>query len=383
MYAYTLLASLLATTVTAAPQWGDQHASLTYFNNRTIFQTPSDYNAPGTLYARSIQLSSGSLLATWENYSPEPPQVSFPIFQSDDLGASWQEIAHVEDRVYGYGLRYQPFLYELPRNWAGWQKGTIFLAGSAIPTNLSSTHIELYASEDQGKTWKFVSHIAAGGEAVPDNGLTPVWEPFLMLHGNKLVCYYSDQRDPSYGQKLVHQTTQDGLTWSAVVDDVTMPVYTDRPGMTTVAKMSDGRFVLTFENGGGLVNGQVPPQYTFPVYYKISSDPLNFGAVEAQALVSSDGTVPVSSPYVIFDDKAKRLIVSCGTDNDVFTNDNLGDAASWKTQYTGERTSYTRNLGIIRDHKGQTALHITGGGLLPPAGQHNQVADGVVDMRHW
>jgi hypothetical protein len=54
------------------------------------------------------------------------------------------------------------------------------MAGSAIPTDLSSTHIELYASRDSGVTWKFVSHIAAGGRAVPDNGLTPVWEPFLM-----------------------------------------------------------------------------------------------------------------------------------------------------------------------------------------------------------
>lgn len=52
-------------------------------------------------------------------------------------------------------------------------------------------------------TWTFVSHVAHGGEALPDNGLTPVWEPFLMLYKGQIVCYYSDQRDSLHGQKLV------------------------------------------------------------------------------------------------------------------------------------------------------------------------------------
>jgi hypothetical protein len=31
------------------------------------------------------------------------------------------------------------------------------------------TQLELYASRDDGLTWEFVSHVARGGEALPNN----------------------------------------------------------------------------------------------------------------------------------------------------------------------------------------------------------------------
>ena len=149
-------------------------------SDKTIFTPPSDYNIPRTLYARNEQLPNGDLLATWENYSPEPPLVYFPIYRSKDYGKTWKEISKVQDEVNGFGLRYQPFLYYLPESVGSFKAGTLLLAGNSIPENLSSTHIDLYASHDEGLTWEFLSHIAAGGEAEPDNGLTPVWEPFLL-----------------------------------------------------------------------------------------------------------------------------------------------------------------------------------------------------------
>lgn len=155
-------------------------ATIPTYNAVTVFQPPADYNVPRVLYARNLELANGDLLAIWENYSKEPPQVYFPVYRSRDHGRTWKEISRIHDQVYGYGLRYQPELYRLPERIGSFPAGTILMAGSAIPTDLSSTHIELYASHDSGVTWKFVSHIAAGGRAVPDNGLTPVWEPFLM-----------------------------------------------------------------------------------------------------------------------------------------------------------------------------------------------------------
>lgn len=95
----------------------------------------------------------------------------------------------MQDTQQKWGLRYQPFLDILPKDFTGYKAGTVLLSGSSIPTDLSKTQIELYASTDKGVTWKFVSHIAAGGEARPNNGLTPVWEPFLMLYKNTLICY--------------------------------------------------------------------------------------------------------------------------------------------------------------------------------------------------
>jgi hypothetical protein len=48
----------------------------------------------------------------------------------------------------------------------GYPAGTILLAGNSIPADLSKTQLDLYASTDNGVTWKFVSHIANGGKAV-------------------------------------------------------------------------------------------------------------------------------------------------------------------------------------------------------------------------
>lgn len=157
-----------------------QSSSPSPLTNVTIFTPPSDYNIPRTLYARNEQLPNCDLLATWENYSPEPPLVYFPIYRSKDYGKTWSNVSEVHDTANGFGLRYQPFLYYLPESIGSFKAGTLLLAGNSIPTNLSSTHIDLYASYDDGLTWEFLSHIAAGGEAVPNNGLTPVWEPFLL-----------------------------------------------------------------------------------------------------------------------------------------------------------------------------------------------------------
>lgn len=184
----TLLLSLIP-LVSAAPSSAKTPST---FAQREVFTPPVDsanWTDPKVLYARSAQLKDGSLIATWENYTPEPPQVYFPIYHSKDGGYTWKERSRVQDQVNGWGLRYQPFLYVLPKDFAGYKAGTVLLSGSSIPTDLSLTQIELYASTDNGKTWKFVSHIASGGEARPNNGLTPVWEPFLMLYKNKLICY--------------------------------------------------------------------------------------------------------------------------------------------------------------------------------------------------
>jgi hypothetical protein len=119
----------------------------------TIYSPPSSYKIPRVLYARTMLLTQqdehkGTILATWENYSSEPPY--FPIYKSTDRGRTWSEISKVKDEVNGWGLRYQPFLFELPEPIGGFPAGTILLAGSAIPENLSKTQIDLYASTNKG-----------------------------------------------------------------------------------------------------------------------------------------------------------------------------------------------------------------------------------------
>lgn len=356
------LTTFLSAVPFIAPLVSAQVAPTT-FSRRVVFTPPSNYTDPRVLYARTAQLPDGDLLATWENYSPEPPQVYFPIWRSADNGYTWKEISRVQDQVNGWGLRYQPFLYVLPEDFAGYAAGTVLLAGSSIPTDLSRTQIDLYASTDKGVTWKFVSHIAAGGEARPNNGLTPVWEPFLMMNKKTLICYYSDQRaNTTHGQKMVHQTTTDLKNWGAVIDDVAYPTYTDRPGMPTVIRLPNGKYLMTYEYGGGPgLSG-----YQFPVYFKIVSDPEQFGPATGVILKATDGTIPSSSPYVVWSSVGGAngtIIVSAYSHSDVFINTQLGQGP-WKRVATPESTSYTRHLRVLKD---QSKLLIMGGGNLPPS----------------
>lgn len=114
----------------------------------TVYSPPTSYKIPRVLYARTLLTSDKTLLATWEDYGPEPPY--FPVYESKDEGNTWSEIGRVKDQKFGWGLRYQPFLYELPDEFGGFPAGTILCGGSAIPADLSVTQLELYASTDKG-----------------------------------------------------------------------------------------------------------------------------------------------------------------------------------------------------------------------------------------
>ncbi|KAG6013848.1 hypothetical protein E4U43_007084 [Claviceps pusilla] len=314
--------------------------------SQSVYRPPSNYRMPKTLYGRTVQLQDGTLLATWENYSPEPPIVEFPIYRSTDKGATWAPFSKVTDQVNGWGLRYQPFLYVLPQNIGQFPKGTILLAGNSIPTDLSRTKIDLYASKDSGSTWSFVSSIAHGGRAYPNNGETPVWEPFLMVYNNQLICYYSDQRDTAYGQKLVHQVSSDAVSWGPVVTDVTGTKYSQRPGMATVSSLPNGEWIMMFEYGGG---PNPANSGGFPVYYRISSSPLTFSSASNQVL-NANGKVPSSSPYVTWSPSggpSGTIIANGASDKGVFINTKLGDAKSWVYYDSPEPAAYSRQVMVM------------------------------------
>ena len=122
----------------------------------TIFTPPANYTIPRTLYARTVLLNQDCetdnvLLATWENYGPNNDTNPYtPIYQSLDLGETWSERSRVYDQVNGWGLRYQPFLYEMPQAIGNYSAGTVLLAVNSIPDDLSETQIDIYASTDKG-----------------------------------------------------------------------------------------------------------------------------------------------------------------------------------------------------------------------------------------
>lgn len=106
-----LLQSLLVLVASLALV-ASSSSSIPLIDDKIIFVPPANYTDPRVLYARTAELkhSNNALLATWENYSDEPPLVYFPIYKSTDHGQSWKHISDVRDQVNGWGLRYRMFL---------------------------------------------------------------------------------------------------------------------------------------------------------------------------------------------------------------------------------------------------------------------------------
>lgn len=346
-----------------------QHADAS-FGPSVMYTSPNQSSY--VLYGRTIRLqhsgsANGTLLATFDKYISNPP--SFPIYQSNDAGKTWSQISSVSDQVNGWGLRWQPFLYELPQAIGNMPAGTILCIGNSVPSDHSATKLDLYKSTDRGLTWSFVSSIATGGQGIAQNGVTPVWEPFLMVANNKLIVYYSDQRDTNYGQKIVHQTSTDGINWGSIVNDVIDPVYAERPGMPVVALMGNGNYIMTYENCGSR---------NCNVYYKIASNPENFGSATGIPLQTTDGATPSSSPYVVWlptGGPNGTLAVSAFSNTELFLNTQNGAAGAWTRFNSNAEPGYSRGLMPMSD--GHNLFVISGG---PIDGAGNRVTYGTVDL---
>lgn len=195
------------------------------------------------------------------------------------------------------------------------------------------------------------------------------------MYDNQMVAYYSDQRDPAHGQKLSHQTSTDLRTWAPPVDDVAYANYTARPGMTTVTQLPNGQYMMTYEYGGGPGFAD----YSFPVYYRISENPLKFNEATGYPIVAGD-IHPQSSPYITWSPVGGpfgSILVSCGTYEQIFVNQALGDVNEWNAYEVPQGIAYTRHLRVFREDP--NLLLIMGAGNLPPSTTNN-VSLSVVDL---
>jgi hypothetical protein len=293
-----------------------------------MYTSPAGSPAPGALYARAMQTSNGTMYATFEQYTTGA--ASFPIFESANEGETWTKVGDVKDTHKGVGMRWEPHLYELPQAIGNMPAGTLLCAGLVLPYDRSFCEIDLYKSSNAGRSWTYVSTIAEGKAAYPGND--PVWEPFLMIANNRLICYYSDERDTAHSQKLVHQTTTDGIHWSSVVNDVALSDSKQRPGMAAVAQMPDGNYLMTYEivgNPGG-------------AYFKISSDPENFNHADAGTCFDPSG----SGPYCV--NLNGTIVLSSGGNNKLYTNQKNG-IGSWTQIDSVIGACYSRCLVPMRN----------------------------------
>ncbi|MPY56916.1 RICIN domain-containing protein [Streptomyces spongiae] len=351
-----MLALLVAVGTLTLPAAGRAEAEAR--PSQTLYTPPSDAPSPGSLYPRALRLqhngsANGTILSTFEQYTNGTPV--FPIYRSTDNGNSWTKISEVADTQNGWGMRWEPELFELPKAMGGFPVGTILAAGASVPADRAAIKIDLYASTDRGQSWSFVTNIATGGRAISSNGYTPVWEPFFLISGDKLIVYYSDQRDPDHGQKIVHQVSTDLRNWGPVVDDVAMPTYADRPGMPVVTRLPNGNYVMTHEYCGA-------PEGGCSVYYHISSDPENFISAPGQVLRSTDGTIPSGAPFVTWlpaGGPNGTLVVSGDTQDDLFINTQNGAANAWTRMRSNVARGYSRGLLPLAD--GHSLMVLSGG----------------------
>lgn len=401
-----------------------------------LYQLGSDACLKGrgncAVYPKTAELPSGRLVASFEKStvvakSGSADGQTLPVYKSDDDGTSWQPLSEVKAPAYlskdPKYARYtsnwtNPYLYVLPRSVGGLKAGTLLLASVVsgddhyykehkaadpnwTPSNdgdRSDLAIALYASTDQGGSWKVLNVVATGGwqggsagavgqniaAANKDKQVDPLWEPYLMVYRGKLVCYYSDENDyvgfdpvtgvpkkdpandtatDSHGQILVHRTWDGKNTdWSDPVVDISGSVQDlgggrteiggGRPGMTNVVPTSDGRWMITFEYWGGGANTR----------YAIADDPLKFFRGTQTGM--SVGSLPVvagsrplaggGSPVIVRLPDG-RLVYNASNSGDVWVNESGRSDGVWTEYQTTSPAGYSRNLQYV-DGTGRVAI---------------------------
>ena len=122
--------------------------------NMGVVFTPRDEevysNTSGVLYPRVIELHhagelNGMLLATFDHSTiQEPPVV--PVMCSKDHGVTWEKYSQIEDTQNGYGIRFQPHIYELPQDCGDLPAGTIVMSGNSVPLSFATTELSFISA---------------------------------------------------------------------------------------------------------------------------------------------------------------------------------------------------------------------------------------------
>ena len=257
-------------------------------------------------YPRVIRLehsgsSNGTLLATFSHSGVGSSKASFPIYRSTDGGQTWSAspISTVTDTVHGWDLD-GPTLFELPQAEGTLPAGTLLAAGTAWNRqDFTQQAIEVFVSTDHGSSWSYRSSCTSESGMANTTG-HGIWEPDFAIAGNgHLVCYFSDER-PSvngYNQVLAHVESSDGgASWGSEIYDVAVQDGVQRPGMTTVVKLPNGSYGMTFED----CKAGYDPDTACSVYFKTSSDGVNWAPVSSMGSLvqTSDGRHFLHTPWL-------------------------------------------------------------------------------------
>ncbi|PWH07109.1 exo-alpha-sialidase [Brachybacterium endophyticum] len=229
------------------------------------------------------------------------------ILESTDGGAMFTQVGSVSDEATtgGEGLCCAT-LYELPRAIGDLPEGTL-LWSSSVGADLGGADgrrmtIRVWSSTDLGRTWE---RIAITHSATNGGGL---WEPeFAVADDGTLVIFFCDETDGvNHSQKIVLQTSADGLTWTDPVPVIELEDPTSRPGMPNVRRLADGRWAMSYEVCGGSAGDLCRS------FVRTADDPRDWGAVTARdtAIVATDGTEPRHTPTLTLDEDDSVILGS-------------------------------------------------------------------------
>ncbi|MEE1650329.1 sialidase family protein [Brachybacterium sp. J144] len=255
------------------------------------------------LYPRAIRLAhqgeaDDRLLASVVSF--DGPSGYGAIWESVDGGETFAQVGTVSDEATagGEGLCCAT-LYELPRAVGDLPAGTLLWSASvgADQPDRRMT-IRIWASTDVGRTWERIAITAVAANA---GGL---WEPeFALADDDTLVLWYCDETDGErHSQKIVQQTSVDGLTWTDREDTIALADPAARPGMPNVRRLSTGDWAMSYEICG--------PSDHCRTFVRTARDPRNWGPVTArdEIIRAIDGTEPRHTPTLLVDDDGSVLL---------------------------------------------------------------------------
>lgn len=262
-------------------------------------------------YERMVQLPNGDLLATWQREFPLVTDwsgmKSFYFYKSSDQGKTWTFLSELDPSDHPGLSRDKmgmPGLFVLPQQMGEYPAGTILFATSDWDINAEYC-VHIWRSTDNGQTWTLYSSLAPRGEDTV-SGTASVWEPeFIVSSDGRLVCFYSDERQPGFDQCLAYEVSTDGgVTWDGYT--IIAGEYDEdwrrgidpslwRPGMPRVLKLKDGTYFMAYENIAAGHNGIVT--------CRTSSNGIDWGPVTTVGTpVTAEGTAAYQCPEIAYID---------------------------------------------------------------------------------
>ncbi|HEL4257351.1 TPA: exo-alpha-sialidase [Stenotrophomonas maltophilia] len=259
-------------------------------------------------WGRLAQLPDGRWLAVTTRFNEGQP-TTLQLSISSDRARSWAPWSDVAEtgRMIDNGE-----LLVLP-------EGRVLLAMRSLVEGVSY-RLHLYASDDLGAHWTFLSTLA-GNEAANGRKDRGVWEPVLTrLDDGTLSVVYADEtradEHPSYNQVVSQRLSNDGgRTWGPAMTIAEQPGGGQlRPGMPVMARRPAGGYLMVFETCGD------DPQC--PVSYKVSTDGRTWPAGLGTPLADQR-----CGPHVMTSTRGVMFVTSCL--NEVSWSEDSG--SSWRT----------------------------------------------------